>query len=294
MARAGINKEVNTFVRGLITEANLLAFPENASVLDENWLLNLDGSRQRRFGLNFENGSQAVETAYTEDTIATVAVSFHEWRNVADDTGLGLAVVQIGRRLYFFDLNAEAVSATPKNGSDALELADIDPSFIVESANIDGRLVIVTGEQHINVLTYDKDTDTVTQEARNIKIRDRFGVDDSLRVDQRPTTLSDTHEYNLKNQGWETTDINAFDSSQGRYPSNADVDFLGRDSENNFDADELVKIDFAGTPAAKGHFIIDPFNRGSSRAVGNSTGYGGSTSGGGSTRFPYNPKDPPV
>jgi hypothetical protein len=288
MARAGINKDVNTFVRGLITEANLLAFPENASVVDENWVLNLDGSRQRRLGLGTENNGNIVEAAYTNLEAGNIAVSVHEWRNVADDTGLGLLVVQLGNKLYFFDMNAEVISANPKNGQDSLELVDIDETFAIETANMDGNLIVVTGEKHINVLTYNKDTDTVAQAAKNIKIRDRFGVDDTLEVDTRLTSLSETHRYNLKNQGWTTSKINQFKTGTGTYPSNADVWFVGKDAENNFDPDELVKVEFGGTPAAKGHFIIDPFDRGQSRDAGDSTGYGGSSTGGGNKRDSYN------
>lgn len=291
MPRAGINKEINTFVKGLITEANLLAFPPDASIVDENWLLNLDGSRQRRFGLNFENGGKLTATPYLADTIAPVAISLHEWDNASDDTGIELLVVQIGRNLYFYDKNAEAPSAVPKNQSNAMVINDIDPTFIIESANMDGNLVIVTGTKFINILSYDPDTDVVSQSARNIKVRDRWGVDDGLRVDTRPSTLSDEHRYNLINQGWKTEDRNAFFNEFRTYPSNVDVAFLGRDAENIFDPAELEKIDLGNTPAAKGHIILDAFDRGGSRGTGVSTGSGGSSSGGGFSTFPYSPVD---
>ena len=286
MSRIGFTKENNTFVRGLISEANLLAFPENASVVDNNVILNLDGSRQRRLGLNFEDGADFIETEYTSTEISTVAVSLHEWNNVADDTGVALLVVQVGNNLYFFDLNAEIVTLAPRNRSQVVQLADVDPAFSIETTNMDGTLVVVTGTKMINILTYSVATDTVSQDARNIKIRDRFGVDDELEVDERPSVLSDEHKYNLKNQGWTDTKIGQFKETIGTFPSNADVSFLGKDLENNFDPEELVKIDFGGTPAAKGHFIIDPFDRGTSRGVGDDTGYGGESGGGGFIDFP--------
>lgn len=283
MARVGINKEVNSFSKGLITEANVLAFPENASLVDENLLLNLDGSRQRRFGLGFESGGSGFELPFTTSTIATAAVSVHEWLNVANDTEVGLIVVQVGQYLLFFDAFAETTSAVLKNSENILELEDIDPTFPIETANMDGYLVVVTGSKHINILTYDADNDVVSQSARNIKIRDRFGLDDSLEVDERPTTLSDEHKYNLLNQGWTEDRINQFKASQGVYPSNADVAHLGKDDTNTFDPAELVKIDFQGTPASKGHFVIDAFDRGVSRDTAFNTGYGGSSSGSGTT-----------
>ncbi len=85
MARAGIVKEVNSFIRGLITEANPIAFPENASLTDENFNLNIDGSRQRRFGLAFENNAEATTTTYTNAGAANLASSIHLWTNVAKD-----------------------------------------------------------------------------------------------------------------------------------------------------------------------------------------------------------------
>ena len=54
MATTQATKDYNTFVRGIITEANALTYPENASIDEENFVLNKDGSRQRRLGMDFE------------------------------------------------------------------------------------------------------------------------------------------------------------------------------------------------------------------------------------------------
>jgi hypothetical protein len=45
-------KQYNTFVKGLVTEAGPLTYPENASLDEENFVLNRDGSRQRRLGMD--------------------------------------------------------------------------------------------------------------------------------------------------------------------------------------------------------------------------------------------------
>jgi hypothetical protein len=42
--------EFNTFVKGIITEAGPLTYPDGASLDEANFVLNRDGSRQRRFG----------------------------------------------------------------------------------------------------------------------------------------------------------------------------------------------------------------------------------------------------
>ena len=53
--RAAANKEYNSFVRGLITEASPLTYPENASIDEENFILNRNGSRRRRQGIDYES-----------------------------------------------------------------------------------------------------------------------------------------------------------------------------------------------------------------------------------------------
>ena len=55
MAQKG-EKAFRSFVKGLVTEANQLTFPENASVDEANFVLNRDGSRYRRLGVDYETG----------------------------------------------------------------------------------------------------------------------------------------------------------------------------------------------------------------------------------------------
>ena len=50
-------KVTNTFIKGLITEAGELTFPADASVDELNCLLERDGSRKRREGIDFEQSS---------------------------------------------------------------------------------------------------------------------------------------------------------------------------------------------------------------------------------------------
>lgn len=51
MARQKAKSEITNFVAGLITEAGRLTFPEGASVDEKNFILNINGSRQRRPGM---------------------------------------------------------------------------------------------------------------------------------------------------------------------------------------------------------------------------------------------------
>lgn len=107
-----------------------------------------------------------------------------------------------------------------------------------------------------------------------------------MAIDTRPTTLTNTHQYNLRNQGWPeefvcapnrsgnnaapiTTDpIEYTKSILGVYPSNADVIYLSRlqgageaRNLNTYSPWDLDKIIQGNTPAARGHFIINAFDR---------------------------------
>ena len=106
---ASTKKEYVSFVKGLVTEAGPLAFPENASFDEENCVLNRNGSRQRRLGMDFEE-----EFALRPVTIgATTALSSHRWENVANNAAFQFAVVQTGNILQVFNANAVGISNTP-------------------------------------------------------------------------------------------------------------------------------------------------------------------------------------
>ena len=66
-----------SFVKGLITEANQLTFPDNASIDESNFVLNRDGSRTRRLGLDYENDFGIVNTGYEDTDILGSKQSFH-------------------------------------------------------------------------------------------------------------------------------------------------------------------------------------------------------------------------
>ena len=53
-------KVVNTFIKGLITEAGELTFPEDASIDELNCLLERDGSRRRRLAVEVEDSNVPV------------------------------------------------------------------------------------------------------------------------------------------------------------------------------------------------------------------------------------------
>ena len=262
MAIQSESKEYNTFTRGIITEANPLNFPENASINEANFVLNRDGSRQVRLGMDFEANFTA--TAVPSMTSAAIGVSCHEWTNAGNTVANQFAVVQIGSVLLVYDAAAETISS---NLVATIEASSVitDPTVEIQSSPGMGFFFFTSGNGNPAVLEYV--AGTVTLRTVTIKIRDYFGVYDGLAVDAKPAILTDAHKYNLYNQGWDATKNSAVFSNRGSYPSNAEIWFVAKNSTDDFAPGKLDKTEFGTSAAPKGRYIIDAFNRSTSRTT---------------------------
>lgn len=268
MAKASGTKEYRTFVKGLITEASAISFPEDASLDEANFILNRDGSRQRRLGLDYEDSYVLLDSGKGTIVFDNYNLTCHRWDNIGGDSTLAIGVVQIGNSLWFVDLYKSSLSGNLLNGGSAITLDGANGQNPYQMTNINGYLVVATGETDPFYLEYDENTDVVTKTDITLKVRDTFGIDDSLAIDTEPTTLSNQHEYNLLNQGWSSPNISAYYTAKSKYPSNAGISYLGRTASSAFDANEYerLKTYFGNTPAPKGKFIINAFgDRGADR-----------------------------
>ena len=280
MAQKG-EKAFRSFIKGLVTEANQLTFPENASVDEANFVLNRDGSRYRRLGVDYEAGAAHTATGLTATQLQEGKQSFHVWDSPAGDTNVSLGIVRIVNKLWFMDMLTTAPSANLKNSGSPITLSGLGNSNI-EVSIINNKCVIVSKDLDNPVLlTYNKSTGAVTQSTITLEIRDIYGVHDSLAIDERPTSLTEVHEYNLRNQGWNTNIVTGDASypdaldyhfhKTGEYPSNSDSWTLGKVSNvssadyEKYDPDTLVKNSQSNFQIAKGSFIIEAFNRGNTR-----------------------------
>lgn len=277
-------KQINSFIKGLITEASPLTFPENASLDEDNFVLNRDGSRYRRLGLEYEVDYilRATGTSVTEP------MSFHEWKlsGVASDISIG--VVRVYNKLWFFNMLDQAPSSFLLNlggGSGtftpdgSLEIPFLKTAEISTTV-INNALIIVSADLPKPVrLIYDEENDVVSALFYQVLARDFWGVQDGLIDNERPTVLSIKHKYNLLNQGWTptiqntcgTNPIDCTFTTIGKYPSNGDLWHVGKVSDSasaNFEKyspTEMVKRTNDFLKAPRGKHIIDVFNRGFSR-----------------------------
>lgn len=259
MPRVGSEKQYNSFVKGLITEASPLTFPENAFSDGDNVVLKRDGSFTRRLGIDYEDGYALTNIGFGGDPLLETKRSFHKW-NLADGVA-SLGVVRVMNLLYFLNMASVSPSSSLKNGG--LPLVLPLGSEPIEATVINGKMVIVSSFLSSPVvLSYNSITDVVSMDVIDIKVRDFWGVDDGLAVDARPTTLSATHKYNLLNQGWPLEHINTM-----AYPSNADVWLYGKDVNDAFSKQLLLKNSVDKAAAPKGKYLLNPFYRGNSRAL---------------------------
>lgn len=275
----------NNFVKGLVTEATGLNFPENACTETYNCVFERDGSVRRRLGIDYE-------ASYSTQTVSrsTAVVNTYYWASAAGSGDNTLVVVQAGSTLYFYKVGSSALS------SDMIDTIDLNTHKVSGSADVDEKeCQFTSGNGYLFVshptcetfyVEYDSDTDTVSATEITVEVRDFDGVDDSLDVDERPSTLSDEHEYNLLNQGWfvefwydgasntaKKSVITRWNDRLGDYPANNHIWYLCVNVESDGDPKEVFDPKRAGTeqgntPAPKGHYILEAFYKDRSDASG--------------------------
>lgn len=277
--------EVNGFIKGLITEASPLTFPENASIDEENMIPNRDGSRNRRLGMNFEEGAVLLDSGVTYDEAS--AVSSYVWKNPGGYADKEFSVLQLGGKILIFDTSVSPISSSVV----ASFVVTSDATSRMSMSSVDGILVVASGQPEVFSVDYDGSFSTSTG---RLKVRDLFGVEDMLGgVDlregiglaTRPTVLTAAHIYNLRNQTWaipryinndETLadTIQGYFNYNGNYQSNSDSlipyyyafsnDADDRETQR-FSARDLDKNPLGTNLAPMGYFIIDALSRGTSR-----------------------------
>lgn len=281
-------------MKGLITEASPLNFPEGASVDEENFVLDRDGSRARRLGLEYENYYAHVELG---SSISSVAVQNYLWQNVDEVPGTSFWVHQFGNKLYFHHIDNTSRGYTGTilfNGPVTLTATT---NALFSFASLQGDLIVAVGDQTLRSFRVSQDasgTYSISVAYGRLTVRDFWGVDDGYAIDERPSaTQSSTqgalHAYNLYNQGWpwkffcynggeydNTMDGGTFmdplsltRAQIGGFPSNADIistamTFVQNGRKAYFPY-SLRNINGGNTPAAKGHYIIDLFDRSQGR-----------------------------
>ena len=289
MSRQQLTQEFNSFVKGLITEAGPLTFPENASLDESNFILNKDGSRKRRLGMDTELTGVGELISNTSNRRGLVTQAY-AWRNVGGNTNKTFIVCQVGSSLLFYD----TASGTLSNSliqEDTGITADYEYASF---ASVNGMLIVANGEQSLQLYKYENGA--LSRFFYRLKIRDFFGLHVSIDgVDYREGNnvykrytggvITPELDYNLRNQSWglprrvenltlATDPVTGFYSSVATWPSHADTVNAALYADPNNSENRLIERffpkDLRDNPPSTGHaavgnFIIDALNRGTSR-----------------------------
>lgn len=291
MPRAQTTKLYRTFVKGLITEAGPLTYPEDASINEDNCVIYQAGNRSRRLGIDLESGGEF--TSYTT-SITNSALNIrteHVWMSAGNNSNKNFLVQQVGDRLYFVDLSQSPLHLGVKAFVVDLNTFAVngqDPGlYAIHAASGKGYLFVVNPVCDPFLIQYNETTDVITTQRIYIQIRDFKGLDDGLANDEEPATLSSAHDYNLRNQGWldpgagggasvtyyspfgdqqtftqaATTPISTYFTQHGRYPGNNKQWWVAKNTTTGaFDASLLSKFFFGNNRAPRGHYVVEAFN----------------------------------
>lgn len=279
-------------MKGLITEASALTYPEDASIDEDNCVLFRKGNRSRRLGFDYEANHTFSPYGASASDFAVLAQSTYRWEAPDNDATKNILVHQLGSQLFFYAMEDDAISANPKSFSVDLTEFQVPNTTGLEKVEVSmaggkGYLFVVGSKIEPFFVEYDSGADTITTEQIHIRVRDLMGIDDNLANDEEPTTLSNEHKYNLMNQGWidpansgsssngqtysiigrlinrpvgATSVINDYFTKHSRYPGNNKVWWSARNATtSDFDPTLLAKFFSGAGRVARGHFILNAF-----------------------------------
>ena len=276
MPQSLTQRTVNTFIKGLITEASELTFPENASVDELNCSLGRDGTRRRRKAVTLEDNHVLSDVVVPEGAL----VQTLDWYNVAGQVNLEFLVVQVNNILYFYEKSTDPLSANKYSGSVDLNTHsasnNLSPSEErVQVTSLNGYLIVASPAINTFYLGFNTSTEAFTATSISFKERDFEwqGSDNEVTdayFDEVSTTpfgyANYARRYDTYNVGWTGTKGSAAltayqNSSSGLWPPLTHGWYSGKDANGAFNASDWKEIYTGSSLASNGHFVVDVFSK---------------------------------
>ena len=269
MPQSLIQRTVNTFVKGLITEASELTFPENASVDELNCALERDGTRRRRKALTLEDNYVLSDVTVPEGAL----VQTLDWYNVAGQPNLEFLVVQVNNILYFYEKSTDPLSANKYSGTVNLNTYsasnNLSPSENrIQVTALNGALIVASPAINTFYIEFNTSTEAFTSTVINFKERDFEWQGSDTEVTNEyfsdKTGASAQRIYDTKNVGWEGTKGGAALTTYGApttYPPLTHAWYAGKNANGAFNKTDWEEIYTGSSLAANGHFVLDVFNK---------------------------------
>ena len=256
---------VNTFIKGLVTEAGELTFPPDASVDELNCDLRRDGSRRRRKGIAKETNFTLSSFTVSDAAITTTGT----WSNVGGQSGLEFLVFQNGATLYFYNkaeapfsanLEAHTVNLATYETSGGVGASEAKCTF----TSLKGSLIVVSPSINPIYIERDNVSETLTVTQIDFRTRDFDWQGDTSTYFTDNASPSDERKYDAQNTGWNTGNGAPTDLTKRlTHPW-----YSGKDATGTYDATEWDKIYTGTTLTGNGHYILDFFNKNRSSVSG--------------------------
>jgi hypothetical protein len=275
MPQSQSQKTINTFIKGLITEAGELTFPPDASVDELNCDLRRDGSRRRRKGAIAEDNS--VLSTFTVAT--TDLVHTGTWLNVGGQAGLEYLVIQTGATLRFY--NKASAPYSGNQLTQTVNLATYEVAGSVGAANVKcqfaslkGALIVASPAIETIYIERDNITEVLSVNLISFKIRDFEwqGTKADYSTGIATGSITDVRKYDTYNSGWVDTKgaaaLATYIAANTQYPPLNLPWYAGKDASGDFSVTEWEKI-YSGTSLiGNGHYILNFFNKDRATASG--------------------------
>jgi len=251
-------KAVNNFVKGLITEAAELTFPDGASVDELNCDLRRDGTRRRRLGVSFEDSYTPSSFTLSDTELLTTG----EWVNVGGNAELEFLVMQKGSNLYFYNKADLPYSNQIETNSIDLTTYEYTGSAGAETVkcqftSLKGNLVVSSGAIDTIAVEYDNTNSTFTVSTIDFETRDFEWQGDTSTYYSDNSSPSNARQYDAKNTGWASGNGAPSDLTKRlTHPW-----YAGKDVDDNYSETEFNKVYGGTTLTGNGHFILDFFNK---------------------------------
>ena len=302
MARSEINTEFNTFVGGILTEANPINYPVGYTLDEENFILERNGTRRRRPGLDVDsslndfNDKAATEFVDNGSTVVTDIQykDYFIWENATFPSGLKDVLVLLytfkyssgTRRMSAFLLyDLSDIKNISDNFIDSFYLYDVSASDypngavprigdVTGIATYKGSLVLCEYSKLNDSFSYlitpvtsntTKGTDTLVIEPSYLLVRNYVGDSGTnISITTRPSSLTDDHAYNLYNRGWTSADVTAWNTFDSSYPSLADSPVFSKNKGSSYSTSIMDATLFGNSSAPRGKAIVNVFDVGGS------------------------------
>lgn len=258
MPQSLTQRVVNTFVKGLITEAGELTFPPDASVDELNCDLRRDGSRRRRKGAAKETNFELSSFTVADDAISTTGV----WYNVGGQSGLEFLVFQNGSTLHFYNKSGVPFSANVDSATVNLSTYEVAGSVGASNAkctftSLKGALIVVSEAIDPIYIERDNVAETISITQIDFRVRDFDWQGDTTTYYEDEASPSDERKYDAQNTGWNTGNGAPTDLTKRlTHPW-----YSGKDASGVYSATEWDKIYTGTSLTGNGHYVLDFFSK---------------------------------